>query len=56
MTDYLLANGHWAFIAVSYFLFFFIFAWDWAGPWLKQRRLKRDIIARLRREQLRKAP
>lgn len=49
MTDWLLAQGHWAFIVLAYGVFAVALAIDWTVPALRQRQLLRELRAMARR-------
>ncbi|GMU45176.1 MAG: heme exporter protein CcmD [Xanthomonadales bacterium] len=50
MLAWLEAQGHWGFIALSLAVTFALVLADLLPPWLRQRRLRSQIRARLRRE------
>ena len=49
MTDWLLAQGHWAFIVLAYGLFVVALLLDGLLPWAGERRLRRELLALQRR-------
>jgi heme exporter protein CcmD len=46
-----MSSNHWHFVALSYAIFFILIMIDWGSSAFVQRRLERDLRARLRREQ-----
>lgn len=50
MLAWLEAQGHWGFITVSYLLFFLVLLADFLPPWMRERRLRREILQRLKRQ------
>lgn len=46
----LAAMSYGPYIAAAYAVFAVVLAWDALAPWLRHRRLKRDILSRARRD------
>jgi heme exporter protein CcmD len=53
MTEWLLERGHWAFVTLAYLVTLVVVLVDVLAPWLKERRLEREIRALARRSDAR---
>lgn len=51
MLDWLESHGHWGYIYSALGLMLVLISADLLPPWLRQRRLREQIRARIRREQ-----
>lgn len=51
MLTWLEANGHWGYIYASLAVTVILVIADLLPPWLRQRKLKNELMARARREQ-----
>lgn len=50
MLHWLESNGHWGFISASLAVTLILVLADLLPPWLRQRQIRREIEARMRRE------
>jgi heme exporter protein CcmD len=53
MTEWLLERGHWAFVILAYLVTLILVLADVLAPWLRERRLTREIRALARRSDAR---
>lgn len=53
MTDWLLEQGHWSFVILAYLVTLILVLADVLAPWLRERRLAREIQAQGRRNSAR---
>jgi heme exporter protein CcmD len=53
MTEWLLERGHWAFVTLAYLVTLVVVLVDVLAPWLRERRLEREIRALARRSDAR---
>lgn len=53
MTEWLLEQGHWAFVILAYLVTLILVLVDVLQPWLKERGLAREIRALARRSNTR---